>query len=76
MAAPARDDFVENPAIDGKHMTKAMLIGAHTGSGSTDPPVTQLTNLFCSCVICIESSYHSVFHHENTQEHLPFVKIS
>ena len=76
MAASARDDFFENPAIDGKHMTKAMSIGAHTGSGSIDLPVTLLRNLFCSCVIFIESSYHSVFHNENTQPHLPFLKIS
>ena len=67
MAASARDDFFENPAIAGKHMTKAMSIGAHTGSGSIDLPVTLLRNLFCSCVIFIESSYHSVFHHENTE---------
>ena len=49
MAAPARDDFVENPAIDGKHTQQAMSIGAHTGSGSIDLPVTQLRNLLFLC---------------------------
>ena len=49
VVAPARDDFVENPAIYGKHMTKAMSIGTHTGSSSIDLPVTQLRNLLFLC---------------------------
>jgi len=49
VAASERDDFVENPAIDGKHMTKAMFIGTQTGSGSIDLPVTQLRNLLFLC---------------------------
>ena len=48
MAAPARDDFFENPAIDRKHMTKAMSIGVHIGSGSTGNAVKKSILFLCN----------------------------